>query len=88
MSEAPPSWDDLRQIADEIQLKIHLAEMDARDRWHAILPRLTDLEHKLERAGGTVGDSVKHELSEIGAALRHLREDVVMRAHDDFLGGW
>lgn len=33
--------DDLEQLADEIRVKLHLAEMDARDVWENVLePRL------------------------------------------------
>lgn len=68
--------DDLRQIADELELKIHLAGMDARDRWKELKPRFAQLEQTLARAGARASDVVVRELSSIGAALRRLRDDL------------
>jgi hypothetical protein len=31
---------DVRRLRDEVRLKLHLAGMDARDRWHALEPVL------------------------------------------------
>ena len=69
-------WDDIRRVADELQLKIHLAGMDARDRWHALEPRLAELQRAIARAGQRAGDAIDRELSSVGAALRRLRDDV------------
>ena len=76
MNTHTATWDEVRQIADELELKIHLAGMDARDRWQALRPRLAELEHTLARSGKTAGKVVKRELSTVGAALRKLRDDV------------
>jgi hypothetical protein len=40
MSDAKKAWDEVRRIADELKLKMHLASMEARDRWQALEPRL------------------------------------------------
>lgn len=88
MTEATSSWDDLRRITDEIQLKIHLAEMDAGDRWRELQPQLADVEHKLADAGGTASTAMAHELAELGAGLRHLGGDVMMRLRGNYLTGW
>jgi hypothetical protein len=88
MTEATSSWDDLRRIADEVQLKIHLAEMDARDRWHELEPQLVEIEHTLADAGGTASTVMAHELSELGGGLRHLSGDLVMRLRGNYLKGW
>jgi ElaB/YqjD/DUF883 family membrane-anchored ribosome-binding protein len=76
MNKQTDTWDEVRQIADELELKIHLASMDARDRWQALRPRLVQLEETLARSGKTAGKVVKRELSTVGAALRKLRDDV------------
>jgi hypothetical protein len=70
MTEATPRWDDLRRITDELQLKIHLAEMDARDRWRELQPQLGEFEHRIADAGGIASAAVAHELSELGAGLQ------------------
>jgi hypothetical protein len=69
-------WDDVRRLADELALKIHLAGMDAKDRWQALQPRLTEIEKTIATASKRAGDVVERELASIGAALRRLRDDV------------
>jgi len=76
MSEQPSTWDELRRIADEIGLKIHLAGMDARDRWHALQPRLAELEQSISSAGKRAGSAIDREIASIGDALSRLRDDV------------
>jgi hypothetical protein len=88
MTEATPRWDDLRRITDELQLKIHLAEMDARDRWRELQPQLGEFEHQIADAGGTASTAVAHELSELGAGLRHLSGDLVRRLRGNYMQGW
>jgi hypothetical protein len=84
MTEATSRWDDLRRIADEMQLKMHLAEMDTRDRWRELEPQLAEIEHKLAEAGGTASAAMAHEL----AGLRHLSGDLAMRLRGNYLKGW
>ena len=38
MNTHTATWDEVRQIADELELKIHVAGMDARDRWQTLRP--------------------------------------------------
>ena len=76
MNEQPSTWDEIRRVADELELKIHLAGMDARDRWRALQPRIVEIEKSLSSAGKHAGDFVERELSSIGSALRRLRNDV------------
>jgi len=53
MTEQTPTWDEVRRIADELELKIHLAGMDARDRWRDLKPRLAEIENRSRaRASG------------------------------------
>lgn len=62
-------WNDVRRLADELELKIHLARMDARDRWADLKPKLIELEHTAE-------DQAKHQLGALAAALKQLRDEV------------
>ena len=71
---------ELRRIADELELKIHLASMDARDRWQAIKPRLADVENKLARTGERATKLVQDEVAAIGKALHKLRDDLAQAA--------
>ncbi len=76
MTDTRKEWDDLRTVADELELKIRLAHMDARDRWHALQPRLVELEHTIKQAGARASKTVTEELSAVGNALRQLRDDI------------
>lgn len=76
MNEQPSAWDEIRRITDELELKMHLASMDARDRWRALQPRIAEVEKSLSSAGKHASDVVERELSSIGVALRRLRDDL------------
>jgi len=69
-------WDDVRRIADELELKIHLAGMEARDRWHELQPRLAKIEQSIARAGTRTSEAVEEELASIAAAVKRLRDDL------------
>ncbi len=70
------TWTEVRRLADELELKMHLAKMEARDRWEALKPRLSALEAKLAGSGERVEKAVERELSSIGEALHRLRADM------------
>lgn len=88
MSHDVAGWDDARRIADEIEVQIHLAGMDARDRWHALEQRLVHLEKQIAISGEHAGEAVTRELSEVRAGLQQLRDDLMARARGDFVAGW
>jgi hypothetical protein len=69
-------WDDVKRIRDELALKIHLAGMEARDRWTELQPHLTHLEHTIEREGDRAGKVVATQLSAVAKALRSLRDEL------------
>ena len=76
MTETNKDWDDLKRIGDELELKIRLASMDARDRWQALRPRLLALEDTVKRTGVRTTKLVTEELSSLGKALRQLRDEI------------
>jgi hypothetical protein len=80
MTEKPTEWVDLRRIADEIELKIHLASMDAHDRWKALQPRLDKLGATIAHTRERASKVVTEELSAIRVALCKLRDDVARHA--------
>jgi hypothetical protein len=61
-------------------LKIHLASVDARDRWQALKPRLAEVEKKLARTGERATKVVQDEVAAIGKALNKLRDDLAQAA--------
>lgn len=71
---------ELRRLADELELKIHLASMDARDRWQALKPRLAEVERQLARTGERATRVVQDEVAAIGKALHKLRDDLAQAA--------
>jgi hypothetical protein len=76
MKDAKTTWDDVRQMTDELKVKMHLAGMDLRERWKALQPRLEKLEQKVTAATDRAETAVAHEVGEVGALLRELRDDV------------
>lgn len=60
------SLSQLRTVADEIRVRIHLAGMDARDAWERLEPRL-------ERAAAQAGEASREVLADLGKELRTLR---------------
>ena len=76
MTDTNKDWDDLRRIADELELKVRLASMDARDRWQALRPRLVRLEDTVKRTGERASKVVTEEISSLGKALRDLRDEI------------
>jgi hypothetical protein len=72
-----PTWDAIRRLRDELALEIHLASMEARDRWHALQPRIEEVESKILKASDRAEVVVEKELTAIGKALRDLRDDLV-----------
>jgi hypothetical protein len=76
MTATNKDWNDLKRIGDELELKIRLASMDARDRWQALRPRLVALEDTIKRTGSRTSKLVTKELSSLGSALRRLRDEI------------
>ena len=51
--------DDLKRMADEIRVKLHLAGLDAKDAWEEIQPRLKDFEKRFDAKADEVGEELK-----------------------------
>jgi hypothetical protein len=71
--------DEIRRIAEEIELEVHLAGMTLRDRWRLLAPRVEALEQWLKRSGDKAGAAVTDEMYALAALLRKLREDIADR---------
>jgi len=82
------TWDDARRLADELEVQIHLASMDARDRWRELEPRLEKLEEAIAHSGEHVGDAIVQEVKDVRDALRALRDQVYTHARSDYVHGW
>ena len=74
--KAQDTWDDIRRVVDQLKLELHLAGMDARDRWEKIQPRLAELEKSVESGAQKAGQAVSEQFATLGASLRELLDDV------------
>jgi hypothetical protein len=64
--------DNLRRMADEIRVRIHLAGMEAKDAWAKLEPRFHELEQKAAAAKDRLaegldkaGDELKEQMSKL-----------------------
>lgn len=73
------AWDDVRRLADEIELKVHLAGMDARDRWKELKPRLATLDRQFNEIGQRANDAIEKEARSISTELKRLRDEIFGR---------
>jgi hypothetical protein len=59
MSEAAKDetvhFSTLAQLRDEIRVRLHLAQLDAKDKWTELETQLESLEHRVTSDGGIVG---------------------------------
>lgn len=74
------SWNDVRRLADEVRVKVHLAGMDLKDdlkdRWKALEPELHDLEEKLRVAGEKAEATLTEQAEAFGASVRKLAQEL------------
>ncbi len=82
------AWNDIRRIADELELQIHLGGMNARERWQELQPRIAKLEKTIAESGHDVEETIAHEVDEVRSALKSLRDDIYVRARGDYMTGW
>ncbi len=75
-TQAPFSWDDVRQLADELRVKMHLAGMDLKERWKSLEPELHDLESRLRVAGEKAEATLSAQAEALGAGVRKLAQDL------------
>lgn len=64
--------DELKRLRDEIRVKLHLASLEARDRWDELEPSMGQVE-KLARE---VNEASKRKLGELRDRLKELVERV------------
>ncbi|MBI4754989.1 MAG: hypothetical protein HY778_06105 [Betaproteobacteria bacterium] len=80
-SQIDKLFDDLRQQRDELKLKIHLAQADARDEWEALETKWEQMKPRIEAAGEEAAKASRNVLSgleiigeEIRAGYHRIRE--------------
>lgn len=66
---------DVRRMADEIRVRIHLAGLEAKDAWAKLEPKLHELEQKAK--GAT--DHAKESIVEFGTMIRRELQELTGR---------
>jgi hypothetical protein len=72
----PLTWQDVRRLADRIEVKANLAGKELRDRWQAFRPRLAKFEKDVGATGARASKAFSKELKDLGDALKKLIEDL------------
>jgi hypothetical protein len=65
-----PRREQLQTLRDEIRVKMHLAEMDAKDRWHRLEP-------KVDRLLDRVEDATEHAIAKMIRELQSLSDSLL-----------
>ncbi|MGZ3420324.1 MAG: hypothetical protein ACXVEE_20785 [Polyangiales bacterium] len=72
--ELNTTLDELRKLRDEIRVQLHLAGMEAKDRWNRELePQFFSLEKKIEKQ---VGSAARTAIDDLAKAMRRFRENL------------
>jgi uncharacterized protein with HEPN domain len=79
-AEARITWDDIRRMRDEVEVQIHLAGMDMKDRWKALAPRLHAVEKAVASTAISIADDVKEELHSLRTIMQEMRDDVAEKS--------
>ena len=64
--------DDLKQMRDELKVKVHLAKLETSDEWHRLEKQLAKLEVKAKE----IGSVTLEESKDVGAAAKMLGEEI------------
>lgn len=66
--------EELQQLRDEIRLKIHLGELEAKDAWKHLEPKVIDFEHKVADVAGETLEELRDVAHDLRGRLEHLRD--------------
>jgi hypothetical protein len=68
--------DDLRGLADDIRVRIHLAGMDAKDAWNKLEPKFYDFEKRAEGAVQKTADELRDVAQDLKKRMKKLRDSL------------
>lgn len=74
--------DELRRLRDQIRLEIHLANMDAKDMWNQLEPRVMDAENMAK----DITETSRKAIQDLAGSLRRFRESL-SPPHEPARGG-
>ena len=72
-TEMEANLQQLRALRDEVQVKMHLAKMDAKDRWRDLEPRVTAVIDQAAKSASAVSRQV---ITDAIHALEKLRDAI------------
>jgi hypothetical protein len=64
----------LTRLRDEIRVRVHLAQLDAKDKWQELEAQLASFEHRVASDGGTVLGATAQLAKELKQSLVDFRE--------------
>lgn len=67
-------FSSLAQLRDEIRMRLHLARMDAKEKWQELETQFSSLEHRLTADGGTLLGSSAQLAKELKQSLVEFRQ--------------
>jgi hypothetical protein len=71
--DASSDLSSLTQLRDEIRVRLHLAQLDAKDKWQELEGQLVSLEHRVAADGGSVLDATAQLAKELKQSLIDFR---------------
>ena len=74
MNEQNDKIDELKKLRDEIRVRMHLGEMEVRQWWTEVEPRLSDLEESISRSVDQASESTEVFVEEFVDAFRRIRD--------------
>ena len=75
-AETHESFDlsSLTQLRDEIRVKMHLAQLDAKEKWQDFETQLLGLEHKVTADGGSLAGATAQLAKDLKHSLLEFKE--------------
>jgi hypothetical protein len=70
----PIDFRSLTQLRDEIRVRLHLAQLDAKEKWQHLETQLVGLEHKVVADGGSVVGATAQLARDLKQSLLDFKE--------------
>jgi hypothetical protein len=67
-------FSSLSQLRDEIRVRVHLAQLDAKEKWQEIETQLLGLEHRVTQDGGSFAGATAQLAKELKQSLMDFKE--------------
>lgn len=76
MSQTKDLKQDIKRIADEVRVQLHLAGKEAKDEWAKLEPKLRQFESRAEQATENLADELRNVGTDLKAQLHKLRDRI------------